>query len=74
MTDYPIAQRHNLYLDEIRTEERGLASDEISEVCRKYGIDEVEFPFIIELSRRELYDATDFIETDNEEDDLEDLE
>ena len=71
MTDYPIAQRHNLYLDEIRTEERGLASDEISEVCRKYGIDEVEFPFIIELSRRELYDATDFIETDNEEDDLE---
>ena len=71
MKTYPIADRHNLYLDEIRTEERGLASDEISEVCRKYGIDEVEFPFIIELSRRELYDASDFIESDNEEDDLE---
>ena len=74
MSKFPIADRHNLYLDEIRTEERAMASDEISEVCRKYGIDDSEFPFIVELSRRELYDSTDLIQTDNDEEDEDNLD
>ena len=71
MTDYPIARQHELYMTEIRDEQLANASDEMSEVCRKYGITEIEYPHVTELSRRELYDSTDFIESDNEEDDLE---
>ena len=67
MKKYPIAEQHHLYLDEIRNEQRAQASDEISEVCRKYGIDESEFPVVIEMSKDELYTYTEII-SDNDED------
>ena len=55
-------------MDEIRNEQLANASDEMSETCRKFGITEIEYPHVVELSRRELYDLTETIQRDDEED------
>ena len=70
---YPIADRHNLYNDEIRNSERYKAADKIAEVCREFGIDSLEFPYIMDIVRVEVYEDFEWVNgEDEEEDDTED--
>ena len=64
---YPIAIRHNLYIKEVRDAEIEKATDEIEEVCLKYGVDSLEFGYVVESARVNLYENFDWVDDDDDD-------
>ena len=69
--NYPIAQRNDLYWEEIRNPELAQCAEEIEDVCRKYGIRDIEFKSIMQEVEQSLYTFIDFMSDDDPEDELE---
>lgn len=68
---YPIAERNYLYWDEIRNPELAECSEEIIEICHKYGIMNIEFEGVIESVRASLFNFVEHIDTDDDEEETE---
>ena len=69
---YPIAEFSDTYWDEIRNPQLITCAEEIEEVCRKYGIRDIEFKELIANVEASLFSFIDLL-SDEDEDDSEDL-
>ena len=68
---YPIAEFNDTYWDEIRNPQLEECSSKIEEICREYGLRDIEFKIVIDYVESALFTSIDFLEEDdNEEEEL----
>ena len=64
-----IAERHSDYYDNIRNPQLAACAEEVEGILRFYGIMDIEFDRVMEMTREALFSLSGMLEPDDSDDD-----